>query len=422
MTVRGARRTARWSGTRCASGGPKAASIRCRSIMPDLALAFVSNPAHLRRRDMPMTDATRAAVARCLPERCHTSGGCRMTAAVPDIAIVDPCCARGYTAATPAGRRAWRDRGDGAARVAVLSRGHGDPHYQRGRTERERTEAGVMRPLADVFVADPPRRCGHQCVEGRLQAAQDPAGRRGSFCGFTIIRVVTTARWRARWQTQAWRSSASRPATPRRCAAFLSDGPPVPIGHIHNPIAPGLRPDGTPHDPDRLLFASSPHKGLAQVFDRFRAARDGPPVPDAGRGRPRLSCLGHGAGARGRDLPRPFAPCGTDRPDAPGALPLLSADHFAETFGLVMAEAQAVGLPVLAHDTIGANAEVVSQPGQFLDAGDDGQISRDCGRGAATADRAGQSRLRPRHRLRALAAASGRARPPHKTWKGSPEC
>lgn len=35
--------------------------------MPDLALAFVSNPAHLRRRDMPMTDATRAAVARCLP-------------------------------------------------------------------------------------------------------------------------------------------------------------------------------------------------------------------------------------------------------------------------------------------------------------------------------------------------------------------
>ncbi len=35
--------------------------------MPDLALAFVSNPDHLRRRDMPMTDATRAALHRCLP-------------------------------------------------------------------------------------------------------------------------------------------------------------------------------------------------------------------------------------------------------------------------------------------------------------------------------------------------------------------
>lgn len=34
--------------------------------LPDLALAFVSNPAHLRARDLPMTDSTRTAVARCL--------------------------------------------------------------------------------------------------------------------------------------------------------------------------------------------------------------------------------------------------------------------------------------------------------------------------------------------------------------------
>lgn len=34
--------------------------------LPDLDLAFVSNPAHLRQRNMPMTDGTRAAVARCL--------------------------------------------------------------------------------------------------------------------------------------------------------------------------------------------------------------------------------------------------------------------------------------------------------------------------------------------------------------------
>lgn len=36
--------------------------------LPDLALAFVSNPAHLRARDLPMTDATRVAVARCLSD------------------------------------------------------------------------------------------------------------------------------------------------------------------------------------------------------------------------------------------------------------------------------------------------------------------------------------------------------------------
>jgi glycosyltransferase involved in cell wall biosynthesis len=34
--------------------------------LPQLELAFVSNPAQLRTRDMPMTDKTRAAVAKCL--------------------------------------------------------------------------------------------------------------------------------------------------------------------------------------------------------------------------------------------------------------------------------------------------------------------------------------------------------------------
>ena len=36
--------------------------------LPALDLAFVSNPDHLRPRDLPMTDATRAAVTRCLSQ------------------------------------------------------------------------------------------------------------------------------------------------------------------------------------------------------------------------------------------------------------------------------------------------------------------------------------------------------------------
>ena len=45
------------------------------------------------------------------------------------------------------------------------------------------------------------------------------------------------------------------------------------VDHIANPIADALRPDATPRDPDLLVFASSPHKGIGQVFRAFEAAR-----------------------------------------------------------------------------------------------------------------------------------------------------
>jgi len=48
--------------------------------LPDLDIAFVSNPAHLRRRDMPMTDLTRAAVATCL-DRWQGDPGAQKVAA-----------------------------------------------------------------------------------------------------------------------------------------------------------------------------------------------------------------------------------------------------------------------------------------------------------------------------------------------------
>jgi len=47
---------------------------------------------------------------------------------------------------------------------------------------------------------------------------------------------------------------------------------------------------------------------------------------------------------------------------------------FSETFGLVIAEANAVGLPVLAHRGRGANDEVVGDAGQLVDVRKTGQI------------------------------------------------
>ena len=142
------------------------------------------------------------------------------------------------------------------------------------------------------------------------------------------------------------------------------------ITHAYNPIPDDLRPLGLSHDPDLLFFASAPHKGLREVFRKFEAVRqafpsmtlsvadpgymrwDCGPVPDGVR------MVGRQEKARLWELMERslclFYPQTT----------------FAETFGIVLAEANAVGCPVLTHGGLGANDEVVSSPEQAIDCSD----------------------------------------------------
>ncbi|MFW8637550.1 glycosyltransferase [Cribrihabitans pelagius] len=149
----------------------------------------------------------------------------------------------------------------------------------------------------------------------------------------------------------------------------------TPVLHvIYNPLDDDLRPDATPRRPGRLLFASSPHKGLAEVFGQFAALRrqmpdltlavadpgylrwDTGPVPD---GVFFLGSLSHPALIRQmRRALCLFYPQTT----------------FAETFGLVLAEANAVGTPVLVHRNLGADSEIVADPRQQVDGNDPAQI------------------------------------------------
>lgn len=136
---------------------------------------------------------------------------------------------------------------------------------------------------------------------------------------------------------------------------------------IHNPLAPDI-PVATQFDRDRLVFASSPHKGLDQVLATFAALRRRCPSMQL-----RIANPGY--------LDWPFA-------DQEGVVRLGPLPHrevlrelgnalclfypqnrFVETFGLVFAEAHAVGTPVLAHP-LGAAVEVIGDPAQLCDAGD----------------------------------------------------
>lgn len=150
-----------------------------------------------------------------------------------------------------------------------------------------------------------------------------------------------------------------------------SRGQPVPrLRVIPNAVPDALVPDGSARNPNLMLCASSPHKGLDQTVESFRAVRDAIPglrllVADPGYFPMRRPWGGPGVVFLG-PLPQPDLHRLMRR-----VLCLFYPQRsFAETFGLVIAEANAVGTPALLHAPLGANAEVASTPDQLVDARD----------------------------------------------------
>jgi glycosyltransferase involved in cell wall biosynthesis len=133
---------------------------------------------------------------------------------------------------------------------------------------------------------------------------------------------------------------------------------------IYNPVADELTADHGPVDADRLVFFSSPNKGLAYALDVFSALR---------RRIPSLRLLvGNPAYKRDRTDGREGVHYLGAQPQARmhasvrGALCTFAPNFvLPETFGLVYAESKALGTPVLAH-ACGAAAEVIGDPRQVL--------------------------------------------------------
>lgn len=139
---------------------------------------------------------------------------------------------------------------------------------------------------------------------------------------------------------------------------------------IYNPVSDTLVPDHTEPDPNKLLFLSAPYKGLDEVLDAFRFLHHRWPrlrlyvahpsplaklLPDELRGVIPLGPLPHAEAIRHlRSSLCLFAPQAS----------------FKETFGLVFAEANAVGTPVIAHHAGAANEVIDGSREQLVDARD----------------------------------------------------
>jgi glycosyltransferase involved in cell wall biosynthesis len=136
------------------------------------------------------------------------------------------------------------------------------------------------------------------------------------------------------------------------------------VRRIYNPVDDSLVPDGSPFDPSKLVFFSSPNKGLSLTLDAFRALRRSIPelrlcVANPGY-KQQASASIAGVEWLG-SLPHARVAA-----EARTALCTFSANFvIPETFGLVFAESRAVGTPVLTHDC-GAAREVLGDPRQLL--------------------------------------------------------
>jgi len=147
------------------------------------------------------------------------------------------------------------------------------------------------------------------------------------------------------------------------------------VKKVYNPIDDDLKPDGTTFAKHKLLFLSSPHKGLSETLACFKHLHDGNSqyqlfianpgyMSDAVVEQDGVTVLGA--------LPHPEV----IKHVRSSMCIFYPNTVFPETYGLVMAEANAVGTPVLAHK-FGAAREVTEpNKGQILDCRDHKEVCR----------------------------------------------
>jgi glycosyltransferase involved in cell wall biosynthesis len=140
----------------------------------------------------------------------------------------------------------------------------------------------------------------------------------------------------------------------------------ITVKRIYNPIDENLIQDATPVDRNKLVFFSSPHKGLEYTLKLFTYIRNVEPEMQL-------------------FVANPGYAQATGYQSIPGVVDLGPLPHseiikhvrsalctfypnrvFPETFGLVMAESDAVGTPVLTH-SFGAAPEVLYHPCEHMD-------------------------------------------------------
>ena len=146
-------------------------------------------------------------------------------------------------------------------------------------------------------------------------------------------------------------------------------GGPVPVRHCYNPIPVPKLTQPLRRDPNKLIFLSAPNKGLDQVVRAFQVVRQS--LPDL---RLYVANPGYRADAA-LSQKSGIVPLGAlphkevMRHLAESLCVFYPQDSFSETFGLIYAEANALGVPVLGCD-VGAAREILHPANPLVSAND----------------------------------------------------
>lgn len=149
----------------------------------------------------------------------------------------------------------------------------------------------------------------------------------------------------------------------------------IPSRRIYNPIDEDLRPDGTLVDPNKLLFFSSPHKGLEHTLKVFKQFANFPELKEM---KLYVSNPGYFKDHELTDLRNVVNLGALSHPDAinhvRSSFAVLHLNGvYPETFGLVQAECNAVGTPFL-NSKLGAVPETADHPAELIDVNDEKQV------------------------------------------------
>lgn len=293
---------------------------------------------------------------------------------LPKVYFVDPCSAGGYDL------NDLKSRGLGGTEATILrvssalQSAFDVSHFQNGRSIQSTSEAGRFQSLADAY------RTSKVAVIVVINRWKIALKLRKVNPGTPIFLWLHTYPGRHNRKMGVALKEAAitvicvSTTHARLLSEFLGPFGLPRISVIYNPIADHLVPDDTQRDPDTLLYASSPHKGLAEVFAQFSDLRETIPkltlaVADPGYLRWETGPVPDGVTFLGA-LSHPELVQHMRR----SLCLFYPQTTFAETFGLVLAEANAVGAPVLVNAGLGANDEIVSGADQKIDGRDPAQI------------------------------------------------
>ncbi|WP_174804258.1 glycosyltransferase family 4 protein [Martelella limonii] len=287
------------------------------------------------------------------------------------IAVIDPYCLTPYTlSALESGALSGAEAI--SMRVARIQGSNFRFHfYQNGRNDIDRDSCGFYRPIEAMRADDlagvqaivvisswkaalKARRLNPHCpIMLRLHSNPGRHNRRmGNALADADIEIVCVSKSHARHVREFL--SAENERLPK-------------ISSIYNPVDDTLLPNATQRDRNRMFFPGTPLKGMSEVLTKFELLRQALPelrldIAEAGNmiwpdGKPPagVTFLGRLEDDEMIDQMRRslciFYP----------------QTRYQEPFGLPLAEANAVGTPVIADEALDINREILGAGGQCID-------------------------------------------------------